>query len=236
MGVIAGGQVGEFRDPLVGPEAAIDNGCFADDSVGHTGAEAADTAATLCATTTQEVNAMAERDLLRFNALRNALYHTARRRFLERLGRLFNFIVILLGAAAVGDFVSFLSIPHPQQAIGLVVAFVGALQLVFDFGRQARDHQVLQRDYYTLLADMDRVTVPTDEKLAEWRGKLTVINADEPPVLRAIDAKAYNDAVDAMEFDRGERLIIPLHLSVFGPFIAFEGHEFVKVCERNAKK
>ncbi|KAF0674413.1 hypothetical protein PMES_03290, partial [Profundibacterium mesophilum KAUST100406-0324] len=34
-------------------------------------------------------------ELIRFNVLRNALYHTARRRALERINRSFNLLVLL---------------------------------------------------------------------------------------------------------------------------------------------
>ncbi|KAF0674351.1 hypothetical protein, partial [Profundibacterium mesophilum] len=92
--------------------------------------------------------------------LRNALYHTARRRALERINRSFNLLVLLLGAAAIGDLAMRLGIDRIW--IGAGVALIGALQLVFDFGRQARDHQTLQRDYYALLAEIDAAVAPDD--------------------------------------------------------------------------
>lgn len=169
-------------------------------------------------------------DNIRFNALRNALYQTARRRWFEAVARWLNLVVILLGTAAVGNAVAGVGVG--AAAIGMLVAVVGALQLVFDFGRQARDHQVLQREYFRLLADIDATSEPSPAELARWRGQLMLIAADEPPVMRAVDAKAYNDAIDALGvFPATERLVIPLWQTMFGRFLSFEGYNYRKVGE-----
>ena len=172
---------------------------------------------------------MKDPEIVRFNILRNALYHTARRRALERLNRAFNFLIVVLGTAAFGDVLTF----HDLRAewIGATVAVIGALQLVFDFGRQARDHQMLQRDYYSLLAEAEAALEPTPDQASEWWSRMLRITADEPPTLRALDAKAYNDAIDAMGWDAEERLIVPWIHRRLGSFIAFEGHNYKKRTE-----
>ena len=169
-------------------------------------------------------------DNIRFNALRNALYHTARRRHFERLGRWLNLAIILLGVAAIADPLKLIGVSAAW--IGVAVALVGALQLVFDFSRQARDHQALQRDYYRLLAEIEATIVPDPSELSRWRGEMIRITADEPPVLRAIDAKAYNDAIEATGvFPQNERLAIPLVHRLFGGILPFEGHSYRKLSE-----
>lgn len=170
-----------------------------------------------------------ERENIRFNVLRNALYHTARRRALERINRWFNFLVVILGAAAVGDI--FAKYGIPQSYMGLAVAVIGAMQLVFDFGRQARDHQGLQRDYYRLLADIEASVDDGEAARANWYSRMIQITADEPPTFRALEAKAYNDAADAMELPRGERLHVPFWHRRVGGVLAFDGTEFRKVSE-----
>lgn len=172
---------------------------------------------------------MTDRENVRFNVLRNALYHTARRRTLEFWNRAFNLAVILLGAAAVGDILSHIGIG--QTWTGLGVAVIGALQLVFDFGRQAREHQTLQREYYQLLSEIEAVIDPTAEQIARWQSQQVRIAGDEPPVLRAIDAKAYNDAVGALEWPEDQRIVVPFLHRVFAPIISFEGHQYKKLCE-----
>lgn len=68
-----------------------------------------------------------------------------------------------------------------------------------------------------------------DAKCAAWASKMARIAGDEPPVLRALDAKAYNDEFDALEFsDPGERLYIPWWHRVLGSLQSFEGHTYKK--------
>jgi hypothetical protein len=172
-------------------------------------------------------------ELIRFNVLRNALYHTARRRRLERVNRVFNFAIILAGTAVVSELVDY--VPFGREVAGVLVAVIGALQLVFDFGRQARDHQQFQRDYYYLLADIERAKSIGPDEVAEFQARMIQITADEPPTLKALDAKAYNDALDATSFfPRDQRLIIPWHHQIFGAFFAYDGHEYRTVEEASA--
>lgn len=174
-----------------------------------------------------------DRDNIRFNALRNALYHTARRRSFEAWNRVFNFLVVILGTAAVSDLLT--TTPIDPRWIGGAVATIGALQLVFDFGSKARDHQLLQRDYYQVLADIEATVDPTSQDLAKWSSELTRITADEPPTLRAMDAKAYNDAIGATEvYPPSERLRIPLWHRVFGGILPFDGYHYRKISEVKA--
>jgi hypothetical protein len=168
-------------------------------------------------------------DLVRFNILRNALYHSARRRSLERVNRAFNFLIVVLGTAAFGDLTKGIGVG--AEWIGAAVAVVGAFQLVFDFGRQSRDHQILQKSYYDLLADAEAKTDPSEVDAAAWHAEMLRITANEPPVLKAIDATAYNDAIDAMDFDPKERLVIPVLDQLFGWFITSDGRQYLKVAE-----
>ena len=172
-----------------------------------------------------------DRDNIRFNVLRNALYHTARRMHFERLNRTFNFVVVVLGASAMSDALQRL-LGIETVWIGAAVAVIGAMQLVFDFGRMARDHQQLQRDYYNLLADIEHAASDDPKLCAEWHARMIRITADEPPILRALDAKAYNDALDATGlYPQDERLVLKWRHLTFGWLFAFEGSTFPKKCE-----
>lgn len=175
----------------------------------------------------------ADRETIRFNALRNALYHSARRRGLEAWNRVFNFLVVILGTAAVSELLT--STPIDPRWIGAAVATIGALQLVFDFGSKARDHQLLQRDYYQLLAAIEAMVEPTANDLAKWSAEMMRITADEPPTLRALDAKAYNDALDGTgAFDQSERLRIPVLHRILGGVLPFDGYNYRKISEVKA--
>lgn len=166
---------------------------------------------------------------IRFNVLRNALYHTARRLRFERLNRFMNFAVVLLGAAAFSDILKGLSIS--QHWIGAAVAAIAAAQLAFDLGGMARTHQQLQRDYYNLLADIEVTIHPDEQQCAQWYASMVRIAADEPPIMRAVDAKAYNDAHASMELHADDRLVIPIRHMVFKNWCSFEGYTYQKFSE-----
>ncbi|WP_319520221.1 hypothetical protein [uncultured Martelella sp.] len=171
-----------------------------------------------------------DRENVSFNVLRNALYHTARRLTFDRWNRWASALVILLGAAAVADF--FIRFGIETVYLSIAVTVVGTLQLVFDFGGRARDHQALQRDYYNLLAEMEEA--PGTGDLAAFRAKMTRISGDEPPMMKALDAKAYNDAIDALELNEDQRLVIPLGHRLMANLVSFNGSRYPKVCELEA--
>ncbi|MDP8249595.1 hypothetical protein [Pseudochrobactrum saccharolyticum] len=140
-----------------------------------------------------------------------------------------NFAVVLLGAAAFSDILKGLSIS--QHWIGAAVATIAAAQLAFDFGGMARTHQQLQRDYYNLLADIEAASKPNERQCAQWYASMVRITGDEPPTLRAIDAKAYNDAHASMELPADERLVIPIRHMIFKNWCSFEGYTYQKISE-----
>src|SRR5215207_9546754 len=89
----------------------------------------------------------------RFDALRNTLYHTERRRFFDLLNKLINLVVIALGAAVAAKLAQLYHFNEIWLELSVVV--VSALQLVFDFGGSARVHEFLQQRYYDALSEME---------------------------------------------------------------------------------
>jgi hypothetical protein len=142
----------------------------------------------------------AQREDVRFHVVRNIIYHSARRRALETVNRVMTFIVILLGTAtASGAMKIFGAGPEVNALVlGGLVTVLASLQLVYGFAVRAKDHEILQRDYYRLLAELDRKTQPDEETIANWRGRLAEIGSAEPPVMRALDAVSHNEAAQAM--------------------------------------
>ena len=118
---------------------------------------------------------------LRFDLLRNAIYHSARARFLDFCTRVFNFAVILLGTSAAADLGKIGNIDQGLLAAGAAIA--GIVQLVGDFGVSARTHSYLQRRCYELLAELGSAA-PTEESLRAIRAKLTLVYGEEPPPMR----------------------------------------------------
>lgn len=165
-----------------------------------------------------------DREAVRFDALRNALYHTSRRMHFEKLNRFTNFLVVAFSTATLS------SLTHNYEwltaTVGIALGVSGALQIVYDFSGQAKLHHILQRDYYRLLAEVERTTNPTREQIAKWTGEISAISGEEPPTMRALDAVAYNATADALYHDHGHRLRIGIVPSLLKQFVAFHDKEF----------
>lgn len=171
---------------------------------------------------------------VRFSALRNALYHTARRRTLDAKDRVGSFLVILFGAGAATELAVALH-PMAPKVLAAIAAAIGALQLVFAYGSRARDHELLQRRYYDLLAEMDEFG-DDQSKIPGWCGALTKIAGAEPPSRLLPESQAYNAAASALGVEKDHQLCIPLWLHVVGHLIACDGHRLDTVAEGRAKK
>jgi hypothetical protein len=81
----------------------------------------------------------------KFDALRNAIYHSSRRRFFELLNRSLSFLVVISGTAAVANLHSL----EPRW-LAAMAAIIGALQLVFDFGGRFYNLIPIRRSSYGL--------------------------------------------------------------------------------------
>ncbi len=133
---------------------------------------------------------------LRHMALRNALYHSARRQWLEGWSRIFNFLIIVLGTSSAVSIIN--SIQFVSEALPLAIAVIGALQLVYDFSGKAKNHAFLQAKFYTLLASIDECVDRSNEQCASWKSEFSRIAADAPAVMRALDAVADNQATSTL--------------------------------------
>ena len=78
----------------------------------------------------------------------------ARKAFLSFTNRCFSFIIIIFGAAAIGDLSEWLNVGNPAVFAAVTTA-AATLQLVFDFGGRAALHDYLQRRYYWLRTSLN---------------------------------------------------------------------------------
>ena len=158
---------------------------------------------------------------IRFDALRNAIYHSSRRRFFELLTRSLSFLVVVSGTAAVAN----LKMIEPRFMAALA-AIIGAIQLVFDFGGRARLHEKLQAQYFQLISAIDGTVNPTDADRAKWEAQLSLIYADEPPPMRALDALAYNKACDSLGYSGSVRIPVKWWQALFRHIYSFPDTQF----------
>ncbi|WP_439402779.1 hypothetical protein ACNJYA_10430 [Bradyrhizobium sp. DASA03068] len=99
-------------------------------------------------------------------------------------------------------------------------------QLTFDFGYRARTHEILQKKYNDMLAEIELDAAPDERR---YNAKLFAIAGDEPMPMRALDALAYNAALDATtsdpEMKRRNRLWVPRSHRFLRHKLAFHAHE-----------
>ena len=160
-----------------------------------------------------------------YNALRNAIYHNTRSNFFNFLNRLLNFLVIVFGAGVAGKAAELIHIKEIWLELGVLV--LATAQLAFDFGYRARTHEFLQKRYYEMLEQIELQRSPDEKK---WNARLFAIAADEPMPMRAVDALAYNAALDAtatgQKFKRDNRLYVPWWHRWLRHFVAFNAYEY----------
>ena len=121
----------------------------------------------------------------KFDALRNAIYHTERRNFFDLSNRGLNFLVIIFGAGVAGKAAKLFRVNDSLLEFGVLI--FATAQLTFDFGYRARTHEFLQKKYFEMLAEMELKSSPDQKK---WDAKLFAIAGDEPMPMRALDALA----------------------------------------------
>ena len=124
---------------------------------------------------------------LQFELLRSALYHDILQRRFMRVHKGLQFLIIVLGSAAVwaigGQF------PIYGQIAGVIIALAGAADLVWDYGGTARDHGALRRQFYDLLTELER-----SGDVASVRARIPAIYAIEPPTHDRTNHRAHNKA------------------------------------------
>ncbi|NEV01707.1 hypothetical protein [Bradyrhizobium uaiense] len=161
----------------------------------------------------------------KFDALRNSIYHASRREYYDTLNRILNFLVIVFGAGVAGKVSELFHFRELWLEFGVLV--FATSQLTFDFGSKARTHEFLRRKYQEMLAEIELEPTP---EVARWRSKLQTIAGEEPMPMRALDALAYNAALDATysdpEIRNGNRLYVPFCHRLLRHQIAREGYEY----------
>jgi|GEM_PF-1550024 hypothetical protein len=164
----------------------------------------------------------------RFDALRNAIYHAERRTFFDTLNKGLNFLVIIFGAGVAGKAAHLLHLEDLVLEMGVLL--FATLQLVFDFGSRARDHDYLQRRYYEMLSKMERDGDNSETAMRLRSAELLSIAADEPMPMRALDALAYNKALNAVvtdpEIAKAYRQYVSFWQKRFRHFVAFHSAAF----------
>jgi hypothetical protein len=181
---------------------------------------------------------MTRQERVSFDAERTARYHAARRGFFEGIHRWTLFAVVASGSVG---FISFIGVWAQKvgvgpEAFGALAALIGAANLAFDPAGRARLHEALQRKAYELGAQVDGVVEPTPQQCAEWRSKLHLIYAEEPPPKRALDAVVYNATLSGRRENPDDDLVvISLAQRTFKQMLPFQNAEFPRRSENRVR-
>ena len=162
---------------------------------------------------------MSEEELIKFSCLRNAAYHEDFERFYARAHKFLMFLVVALGATALGVAVV------QDSKFGLVFTFFATIaalvDLLWDVDGMARLHASLRRRCYDLLARLESGE-PPDKLSVEFLRLVT----DEPPPMYAVNALAFNTAVEATGRPAAQKYVLkPWHV-LLRHWLSFSERDF----------
>lgn len=175
---------------------------------------------------TAEANLKREQHNLRFSLHEKISYYSMREQALSRFFRFFTGLQVFLGTGAVASMAEVLPVP-PIILIG-IAALAGVLLLVLDPAGAARDHRTLRGRYHHILADFEESDCSVQVVRSLRASKLRV-DADAPPIYRAVQAMAYNAAVNGIyseDIAKRHRYEIKWYQTLFANWFPMRAFQF----------
>ncbi|HFD81036.1 MAG TPA: hypothetical protein ENK05_11710 [Gammaproteobacteria bacterium] len=154
-----------------------------------------------------------ERYPLLFNVRRSIRYHMRREAFFSGWHNVTSAAGVIFGSAAVGALVTRLDNRVALYAAAMVAVF-SAIDLVIGTAEKARRHNDLRRRF----VDLERKIIAKQANMETLQDEYLAIEADEPPVLRALDTICHNDLLQAEGHKEGF-VDIPWHERITAHFI-----------------
>jgi hypothetical protein len=168
---------------------------------------------------------VASSDSFLFELVTAALYHRMRLSWFSGLHRLGMFVNILAGTAAVAAVVK--QDQTLSLTVALVLAFVSAANLAFDFAGFARKHEDARRLYHDLAAELEE-SEPNEATIHRLRARMIRASASQPVVYEAAQALAYNAAIRSLGRDTREEFVLKSWPWLIRHIWAFNGKHFPK--------
>jgi hypothetical protein len=144
---------------------------------------------------------------LLFDARRSARYHDRRRAHFERLHRVTNVTTILLAGVVLME-IGGAGSPLWVRILAVAGALLGAMDLVVGFSRRVATHLNFKRRFIELEQELiagSAVDAVTQKRLN--------IEAEEPPIYRALDLLCRNELCLALGLDHlGAFVDIPWYM------------------------
>ena len=157
--------------------------------------------------------------LLEFRCVRNAAYHEDMERHYARIHRFLMFLVIAIGTVSLGA--SLVSDNRLALAGTGIAVLAGLIDVHWNIDGMARLHSALRRRSYDLLARLE-----ANEPIHSINAEFIRIVADEPPAMHAVNALAFNAAVDALGRPKDQKYKITWWQAALRHWIRFQPNEF----------
>jgi hypothetical protein len=134
-----------------------------------------------------------------FSLQRSIRYHDRREAHFDRLHKLTNVCTILIAGVVILELTGADS-PKWIKWFAAGAAVLGAFDLVVGYSHRANQHRELKRRFCAL--ERKFVSVGSPEQLQNIQLERSEIEADEPPVFRALDALCHNEMCAAKGYSR----------------------------------
>jgi hypothetical protein len=110
-------------------------------------------------------------------------------------------------------------------AASLILAFISAASLAFDFAGGARRHEDRRRTYHDLAAQFQE-SPQDDAAVKSLRAKMIRAAADDPHVYKAAEAVAFNNAIKSLDRNRSGEFVLTWYQRFFRNVYPFSGTKF----------
>ena len=143
---------------------------------------------------------------LLFDVRRSVRYHRRRQQFLDRVSDWVKAATAVAGSATVASLLAYTpgdesSQPTLAEMLAATTAILAALDVVFGFGKLARRHNDLAREFIALEQETLRAgSTSTPDNLVRLQTGRLAIEAKEPPHYRVLNAICYDELVTAMGY------------------------------------
>jgi hypothetical protein len=164
---------------------------------------------------------------LLFGIRRSVRYHASRRRFLDQLHKLSNFLTLLSGT---GIFISVLSNLNQlwMTSAAFLIITLSLIDLVIDAPGKARLHNDLERRFL----ELEKCTIsnknPTQDDIISFESSRLEIEADEPPILKVLDIICHNELSRALGYDKSNFYHVSWYQSLFCQIIDIRSSKIEK--------
>tara|TARA_R110000787_G_scaffold286335_3_gene404207 strand:- start:5837 stop:6265 length:429 start_codon:yes stop_codon:yes gene_type:complete len=136
------------------------------------------------------------------------------------------FLIIVFGSTAFAAYFK-----EAAGFLGLVAALIAALDLVVGFSMKARDHALLYMRFMDIFAEMEAISSPSEDQLANWARQRRLIEKDEPPAYTALSLACHNEVIRAWGLDNEDTVPLTWWQNLMMHFIKFSNHDAKSIRE-----